>query len=188
MESPNYVSGGYIGASRIVVLDNSADNTSGIQAGSLTVFEAGSNAAVATAIAAGTSTATLFQSDLAATATNRQIVGISMPGTDWPPINDSHITVGPSVSAQSLAGNLAAAPGEDLQVYGPGQYAMLELAGTVNAGQRVAPNYTSTSAADGRGVAVGAYASGSPQQYVGIALQNGVAGNKILVLVQPGVF
>ncbi len=179
MESPNYVAGGYIYPSRIVVLDNSADNAAGSAlAGSLTVFEAGSNAAVAAAILAGTSTATLYQSDDAASQTNRQIVGISMPGTDYPPINDPHVTVG----------NYAATPSEDLQFYGIGQYAFLELAGTVNAGQRVAPNYTSTSASDGRGVAVGSYNDAAPQQYVGIALQNGVAGNKILVLVNPGVF
>ena len=70
-----------------------------------------------------------------------------MPGTDYPPLNDTHVSVG----------NYAAVPGEDLQVYGPGQVALIELAGTVACGQRITPNYTSTSASDGRGVAVGAY-------------------------------
>ena len=160
MESPNFVAGGNIYPSRIVVLDSSTDSTTG-PAGSFVALAASS-------------------SDSAATATNRPFLGISQPGTDYPPINDNtHVTVG----------GYAAVAGEDLMIYGPGQQAMLELFTTVAAGQRVGISSAVTATADqGKGCPVGAWAISTAQQYVGIALQSGVAGEKILVLVNPGVF
>ena len=158
MESPNYVAGGNIYPSRIIVLDSSSDNTSGTATGSLVALAASS-------------------SDASAAYNGRSLMGISMPGTDYPPINDTHVTVA----------GYAAVAGEDLQVYGPGQVALLELYTTVATGQRVTA--AGTAAADaGKGGPVGAYSSGTPQQYVGFALQAGVAGEKVLTLVQPGVF
>ena len=159
MESPNFVAGGNIYPSRICVLDSSSDSTTG---------PAGSFVALAA-----------ISTDAAAVYNGRAVVGISMPGTDYPPINDSHVSVG----------GYAAIAGEDLQILGPGQYAMLELSTTLAAGQRViAAGTGSSDTAAGKGAPIGAYSSGTPQQYVGYALQSGVAGDKVLVFVQPGIF
>jgi hypothetical protein len=164
MESPNYVAGGNIYPSRIVVLDSSSDNTTG---------PAGSFVALA-ALAA----------DASAAYNGRSLMGISMPGSDYPPLNDPHVSVG------DASGNpYAAIAGEDLQVYGPGQVGLLQLATTVQTGQRVtAAGSGSGDSNAGKGTPVTAYSSGTPQQFVGIALQSGVAGEKILVFVQPGIF
>jgi hypothetical protein len=158
---PNFVAGGNIKPSRIVVLDNTADNNPAV--GSFTVLAA-----------------------LAADAVNdlyagRSIVGVSMPGTDYPPLNDSHVTVG----------GYAAILGEGLQVATLGEYCLVELGATVLTGQRLKPEGSSSSDANaGRAVPVvtQTHSAAGCQYTVGIALQSGVAGDKILMLVHPEAY
>lgn len=105
----------------------------------------------------------------------QNIVGVSQEGTTSFPMaatNDMGVT---PATAAALAG-------QNVKVYGVGEVCQIELAGTVNAGDWVKANATT----DGKGIQAALATSG--QQCVGgIALQYGVSGEKIRILVQPGV-
>jgi hypothetical protein len=93
---------------------------------------------------------------------NATIWGISMEGSREAPI--------PSVSTV-----YAAQDGETLQIYGETETCLLELGGTVAAGDKL------KSDGDGKGVVITA---GTTTQQVGaVALQSGASGEKILVQV-----
>ena len=105
----------------------------------------------------------------------QNIVGVSQVGTTGFPMaatNDMGVT----------APTAAALAGQEVQVFGVGEECLIELAGTVNAGDLIKANATT----DGKGVAAALGTSG--QQCVGgIALQYGVSGEKIRMLVSPQV-
>ena len=103
------------------------------------------------------------------------IIGVSQEGTTGFPIsttNDMGVT----------APTAAALADQQIKVFGQGEICLIELAGTVNCGDYIKANATT----DGKGVSAGITSSG--QQCVGgIAMQYGVSGQKIQMLVQPGV-
>lgn len=102
------------------------------------------------------------------------IVGVSQEATDWPPLTDSHIT----------NAGYAAIAGENLKVYGVGERCLVELAGTTVAGDLLKANATT----DGKATpVVGVGTLSTPQYYGGIALADGVSGEKIPMIVMPGV-
>ena len=188
LHSPNFVAGGPIYPSSIVVQDPTADAT---DVGSFVVLQAAPADVQAVNLpGAGGSNAA------------RSLVGIAMPGTDYPPLNDPHVSIGDAygnpyaaIGLSSMTGVQGATP-ESLEVAGIGDYAFLRLQSAVLNGQFVTVCQTSaaTGAASssyplpGWGAPVGAYSSAAPQQYVGKALQSGAAGELILVLVNPGIF
>jgi hypothetical protein len=138
----SYLAGGNIYPSRFVKLDANTDAAT--PAGSFTVLQA----------ADGTSNG------------GDPVIGISMEGTDYPPINDSHITVG----------GYAAIAGEPLKVYGEGEECLLEIGDTVATGDSLKPD------SNGKGIPVAS--SGTVlQKCAAIAQQSGVSGNKILVKI-----
>jgi hypothetical protein len=98
---------------------------------------------------------------------NDPLVGISQSGTNVAPI--------PNVTSDK-----AAIAGQQFRVHRPGESCLLELGGTVAAGDRL------KSDADGKGVAI-ATSGTTPQRYGGVAMQAGVSGEKIQVEVQIGV-
>jgi hypothetical protein len=101
----------------------------------------------------------------AATA-NQPPIGVSFSGTREAPV--------PSASP------LLAIAGEGCPIWGPGETALLELGGTVTTGALL------KSDASGKGVAIAA--SGTDlQRYGAVALEPGAAGERIRVLIQPGV-
>ena len=99
-----------------------------------------------------------------------RIIGVSMESTDYPPLNDARISVP----------GYAAIQGEPLQVYGLGECCLLELGGTVT----MLGTLTSDSA--GKGVQITPASSGTINYVGGLALQPGVAGEKIMIQVMPG--
>jgi hypothetical protein len=102
------------------------------------------------------------------------VFGVSQPGTDYPPLADSHVTVA----------GYAAIAGEQLLIYTDGDECTLELAGTVTAGDLLKANATT----DGKAIAVVAVGSQTTPQYYGAqALQGGVSGEKIKCRVKTGV-
>jgi len=112
-----------------------------------------------------TTSANLF-SVLQANGNQGTIIGISQPGTHDAP-------------GTSGAGTDAADSGETLTVFGPGDVCLLELGtGGVTAGDFVAPD------TNGKGVTVTAAAT---VQYIGAkALETGVAGDRVRVVVVLG--
>lgn len=100
---------------------------------------------------------------LQATADARTI-GISQRGTRNPPI-------------AGLDDGLAAVAGEQLQIFGPGEVAMLEI------GAAVTPGTFLRSDANGRGIPVAT----AGQWYGARALQGGAANDFIQVLVITGL-
>ena len=101
------------------------------------------------------------------------ILGVSQVGTTGFPMsatNDMGVT----------APTAAATTGQELQVFGIGEECLIELGGTVNAGDYLKANATT----DGK--AIKAQLDTAGQQFVGgQALQYGVAGEKIRMLVAP---
>jgi hypothetical protein len=101
------------------------------------------------------------------------ILGVSQVGTTGFPMgatNDMGVT---PPTAAALAG-------QGLEIFGAGEECLIELAGTVNAGDYLKANATT----DGKAVQAPLATAG--QQFVGgIALQHGVSGEKIRMLVQP---
>jgi hypothetical protein len=101
------------------------------------------------------------------------IVGVSEEGTDFFPTSDTDHYTG---------NNYAAVAGENVKVFAVGEQCLVELGGTVNCGDYLKANATT----DGKAIQAPLGTSG--QQVVGgIALQYGVSGQKIRMLVQPGV-
>lgn len=114
--------------------------------------------------------------------TTAPIFGVSQEGTDWPPITDSHIT----------NAGYAAVAGELLKVYTVGDECLIEIAEQITAGQMIKANWVSaysSATTDGKGAAV-VMTSGCtvPQFYGGFAMQDGWTGDKIKMLVQPGIY
>jgi hypothetical protein len=102
------------------------------------------------------------------------IIGVSQEGTTGFPMgtNDMGVT----------APTYAASDEQDLKVYGPGEVCLIELGGTVNAGDPLKANATT----DGKGVA--ADITTASQQFIGgYALQYGISGDKIRMLIHPGI-
>jgi len=99
---------------------------------------------------------------------NGLAIGIAQEGTKAAPI--------PSAST------VAAANGDPIRVFGNGENCMVVLGGTVVAGDRL------ISDAAGAAVAVGAYASATPQNVVALAEEAGVSGEKIRCRVQIEIF
>lgn len=99
------------------------------------------------------------------TANDGLIVGVSQPGTDFPPGVGSGST-------------LAAKSGETLQVYGPGETCLLKVTNAVTAGQFM------NSDANGQGVVI---TSGATVSYFGAkTLEAANAGELCRVLVVLG--
>lgn len=137
MSNPHFVAGGNIRPCRFVTPDPTADNYPSV--GSCIVKEG---------------------------EANDDTIGISMESTDYPPLNDSHVTVG----------GYAAILGESFEVHSTGE-CLLELGDTVANGGRV------KSDGDGKGVPIAT--TGTTIQYAGArALQSGVSGDKIRVQVE----
>lgn len=90
------------------------------------------------------------------------VFGVSQPGTRRTPYG-------------SLDDGYAAIAGEDLLVYGPGEWPMLELAAACSNGERL------KSDADGKGTPVTA----DKDEYGAVAQASGAAGELIPVLVVP---
>lgn len=100
---------------------------------------------------------------------NDRIVGVSMEGTRTAPISDVVLT------------NLAAQVGESLKTYGDGEECLIELGDTVV----VATEARLKADADGKAVPVAT--SGTTVQNIGgFALQGGISGDLIRMVVQPG--
>jgi len=72
--------------------------------------------------------------------------------------------------------------GQNIKVFGVGEQCLIELAGTVNAGNAIKANATT----DGKGV-VATLTTASQQFIGGIAMQYGVRDEKIRMLVMPGI-
>ncbi|MDD4891341.1 MAG: hypothetical protein PHU85_15575 [Phycisphaerae bacterium] len=106
------------------------------------------------------------------------IIGVSQEGTLGFPMsasNDMGVT----------APTAAALDEQDLKVFGPGEVCLIELGGTVNAGDLLMANATT----DGKAITfVDGGGTSTPQFIGGIALQYGVSGEKIRMLVQPMVY
>lgn len=106
-----------------------------------------------------------------AAGANDRTIGISGTGTNAAP--------GTAADTGYLAklSNLAGLP-DTIPAFGPGRKCLLELGGTVARG-----DYIKSGAA---GVGITSATSGPTLQYVGaVALQSGISGDKILVLVLP---
>ena len=101
----------------------------------------------------------------------QNIVGVSQEGTDFFPTSDTDHYVG---------ANYAAVAGENVKVFSVGEQCLIELGGTVNAGDWIKANATT----DGKGIQAPLGTSGQ-QSVGGIALQYGVSGEKIRMLVMP---
>jgi hypothetical protein len=104
------------------------------------------------------------------------IAGIAQEGSDWPPLNDAHVTVA----------GYAAIAGEAVKVFADGEICLLEIASAVVAGQLLKTNGTT----DGRGIPVDISSSTTTaQQYGAMALHSGgTAGEKVKVIVKTGVY
>jgi hypothetical protein len=104
----------------------------------------------------------------------QMIVGVSQEGTTGFPMgtNDMGVT----------APTAAATEGQNVKVYSVGEQCLIELGGTVNAGNAIKANATT----DGKGI-VATLATASQQFIGGVALQYGVSGEKIRMLVMPGI-
>lgn len=95
---------------------------------------------------------------------NAQIIGVSMEGTNYPPLNDLSITA------------YAAEAGQYMQMYGDGDVCLLEAGDAITMGDRL------KSDSAGRGVAIAT--SGTTIQQIGaVALQTAAAAGE-LILVQ----
>lgn len=90
------------------------------------------------------------------------VYGIAQPGTRRTPYS-------------SLDDGYAAIAGEDVQVFGVGEECYLRLGGTVTRGDRIDPD------SSGYGTTVTA----DQANYGAIALQSGVSGDLVKVLVSP---
>lgn len=101
---------------------------------------------------------TVFQSTAGAVAEGDVVIGVSQEGTD------------------SFSSANAAVAGEQLQIHGPGEIALVECGGNVTAGAAL------KSDANGKAVAT----TTDKDRRAGIALQAGASGTKIQVLVIPG--
>ena len=87
------------------------------------------------------------------------------------------------VAPTSSSATKAAASGDLFRIFGPGEECLLELgAGGATRGDKL------KSDANGKGVTTGVYASATPQFVGAVALESGVAGEKIKVRVQTMVF
>jgi hypothetical protein len=103
------------------------------------------------------------------------IYGVSQEASDWPPITDSHIT----------NNGYAAIAGEQVKVYGGEERCLIELAATTTAGQMLKANATT----DGKGTPVDVSGSVTyPQYFGGFAEQDGYTGDKIRMIVRPGIY
>lgn len=100
---------------------------------------------------------------LQATA-NDQIIGISGPGSNYPPLNDLVTT------------NKHATSGQPVDINGDGDACLLELGGTVTRGDRLKAD------SNGKGVAI-ATSGTTIQQFGAVALQSGSSGEFIYVQV-----
>ena len=109
------------------------------------------------------------------------ILGVSQEGTLGFPMNSTNDM---GVTAPTAAALDDTYREQDLKVYGPGEVCLIELGGTVNAGSMIKSNGTT----DGKGITMTIGSTTTPQFYGGIALQYGVAGEKIRMLVHPGVY
>ncbi len=98
---------------------------------------------------------------------NTDVIGVAQSGTNNPEISGM-------VTAQ-----YAAQTGQPVRVQGPGSIAMLELGGTVTAGQYL------KSDSQGRGVAVASTGT-VIQNYGAVALQGGTSGSIIRAMVVVG--
>ena len=105
----------------------------------------------------------------------QNIVGVSQEGTTGFPMNATNDMGVTAPTAAALAG-------QNIKVFGVGEQCLIELAGTVNAGDAIKANATT----DGKGV-VATLATASQQFIGGIAMQYGVSGEKIRMLVMPGI-
>lgn len=100
---------------------------------------------------------------------NELAIGITRPGTDYPPINDS--------SRVTVSGN-AAIDGDPISMLTPGDVGLVELGGTVAAGGWI------KSDADGKGVAVAT--TGTTIQYANAqALEGGDSGHFVQAMLWP---
>lgn len=107
---------------------------------------------------------TTSDGDCAAAGANEGTIGISQEGT----------RNAPGTAADD--GFLAIA-GETVPIYGPGRKCLLELGGTVARGARIK--------AGSAGVGITSAVTGTTVQEIGArALQSGVSGQKILVLIE----
>lgn len=104
-----------------------------------------------------------------ADAADTKLIGISQEGQKGPP------------GLSGSTADLAAAAGDTLRVYGPGEECMLTLGDTVSYGDYVGPD------TDGKGVAI-SLAAETLQHYIAVALEAGIAGDKIRVVVNKGAF
>ena len=101
------------------------------------------------------------------------VVGVSQLGTDFPPINDPHVTLN----------NVAAIKGEQLDVFGVGEICAIELAEAVKAGDLL-----KAGSANGKAVKAPTDGTVSTKQFVGgFAMQSGAPGEKIKMVVHPMV-
>lgn len=101
---------------------------------------------------------TLLQADA-----NAEVIGIAQEGSKQPPLSD--LITGTPKAAES---------GDALHIYTEGDVCLLECGGNVTRGGLLKPD------ADGKGVAIGTTET-TIENYGAIALQNGAAGEKILV-------
>lgn len=99
-------------------------------------------------------------------AADQPPLGVSFSGTREAPV--------PSASP------LLAIAGEGCPIWGPGETALLELGGTVTTGALL------KSDASGKRVVVASTGT-ALQRYGAVALEPGAAGERIRVLIQPGV-
>ena|ERR1700752_5024045 len=95
---------------------------------------------------------------------NEPVIGISQVGTNTAPI--------PNVTSDK-----AATAGQQLRIHSEPEECLLELGGTVVAGDRLKAD------ADGKGVAI-ASSGTTPQNCGAVAQQGGDSGNKIMVTIQ----
>lgn len=103
-----------------------------------------------------------------AAGANEAVIGISGDG---------------SRNAPGTAGDdgFIAVAGETIPVFGPGRKCLLELGGTVTRGDRLKSGAA--------GVGVAAATTGTTRQECGaVALQSGVSGQKVLVVIIPDTF
>jgi len=105
--------------------------------------------------------------EFAQAGANEPIFGISQIGTNKAPIPD-------------VTSDKAAEAGQSCRIHKEGERCLLQLGGTVAAGDRLKAD------TDGKGVAI-ATSGTTPQRYGAIALQGGSANEFIEVEVQIGV-
>jgi hypothetical protein len=103
----------------------------------------------------------------------QNIVGVSQEGTTGFPMNATNDMGVTAPTAAALAG-------QNVKIFGMGEECLIELAGTVNAGDYIKANATT----DGKGVQCPLGTSGQ-QSAGGIAMQYGTSGQKIRMLVTP---